>query len=450
MKVGRSVLGAASAQSHTAAIAGDDAVTSAVLAEFGALRARTTEEMLDFAHLATRRIYPVRNTLGMVTVSGGAGVLVSDAAEALGLPMPPMPLDTQKRLVGLLPYAAAHNPVDCTAQALNDISLVGTFTEAMVQEGGYGSVLAFFTQTGGAASIAPGLRRELGAVQARHPDRLYVLSVLAAPNLVDQYEADGWSVFEDPTRSVNAIEAMGRLGDAYAEPPGLPPPEVEAAELPAASPDEAGAKQILAAAGIHSAPEQACADVEKAVAAAEAIGYPVVLKILSPDIVHKSEIGGVILNVNDAQAVRDGFDLLLSRAAEKAPDARIQGVLVAKQLQGGVECILGVHQDPVFGPVAMVGLGGIFVEIMRDVAVRRCPFGPDVAEKMIRSLRGAPLLLGARGQPAADIGALARMLSRLSAFAHEVGPRLQSIDLNPVLAMTDGAYAVDAVVQING
>jgi hypothetical protein len=166
--------------------------------------------------------------------------------------------------------------------------------------------------------------------------------------------------------------------------------------------------------------------------------------------VHKSEIGGVILNVNDAQAVRDGFDLLLSRAAEKAPDARIQGVLVAKQLQGGVECILGVHQDPVFGPVAMVGLGGIFVEIMRDVAVRRCPFGPDVAEKMIRSLRGAPLLLGARGQPAADIGALARMLSRLSAFAHEVGPRLQSIDLNPVLAMTDGAYAVDAVVQING
>jgi acyl-CoA synthetase (NDP forming) len=450
MKVGRSVLGAASAQSHTAAIAGDDAVTSAVLAEFGALRARTTEEMLDFAHLATRRIYPVRNTLGMVTVSGGAGVLVSDAAEALGLPMPPMPVDTQKRLVALLPYAAAHNPVDCTAQALNDISLVGTFTEAMVQDGGYGSVLAFFTQTGGAASIAPGLRRELGAVQARHPDRLYVLSVLAAPDLVDQYEADGWSVFEDPTRSVNAIEAMGRLGDSYAEPPGLPPPEVEAAALPAASPDEAGAKQILAAAGIHSAPEQACADVETAVAAAEAIGYPVVLKILSPDIVHKSEIGGVILNVNNPEAVRDGFARLMSRAAEKAPNARIQGVLVAKQLQGGVECILGVHQDPVFGPVAMVGLGGIFVEIMRDVAVRRCPFGPDVAETMIRSLRGAPLLLGARGQPPADIGALAQMLSRLSAFAHEVGPRLQAIDLNPVLAMADGAYALDAVVQING
>ena len=118
------------------------------------------------------------------------------------------------------------------------------------------------------------------------------------------------------------------------------------------------------------------------------------------------------------------------------------GVLVAKQLSGGVECILGVHQDPVFGPVAMVGLGGIFVEIMRDVAFRRCPFGPDVAEKMIRSLRGAPILLGARGRPAVNVAALAQMLSRLSAFAHEAGPRLQAIDLNPVFAMADGAYAV--------
>ena len=449
MKVGRSRLGAASARSHTAAIAGDDAVTAAVLAEFGALRARTTEEMLDFAQLATRRIYPVRNTLGMVTVSGGAGVLVSDAAEALGLPMPPMPEATQQRLLGLLPYAAAHNPVDCTAQALNDISLVGTFTEAMVQEGGYGSVLAFFSQTGGAASIAPGLRRELGAVQARHPDRLFVLSVLAAPKLVDEYEADGWTVFEDPTRSVNAIEAMGRLGDAFAEQPGLSPPPIEPVDVPPASPDEAGAKEMLAAAGIQSPPERACANVMDAIAAAEAIGYPVVLKILSPDITHKTEIGGVLLDVADAAAVRDGFALLLARAAEKAPHARVQGVLVAKQLVGGVECILGIHQDPVFGPVAMVGLGGIFVEIMRDVVFRRCPFGPDVAEKMIRSLRGAAVLLGARGRPAVDVAALAQMLSRLSAFAHDAGPRLQAVDLNPVLAMPEGAYAVDAVVQIH-
>ena len=448
MKVGSSKLGEASARSHTAAIAGDDAVTSAVLAEFGALRARSTEEMLDFAQLATRKIYPVGNTLGMVTVSGGAGVLVSDAAEALGLPMPPMPPATQARLLEMLPFAAPHNPVDCTAQALNDLTLVGRFADAMVEEGGYRSVLAFFSQTGGSASIAPKLRAELKSVQARHPDRLYVLSVLASPSLVDGYEADGWTVFEDPTRAVNAISAMGRLGDAFAR-AAAPPTLVSAVTLPAQSPDEAGAKRLLAGAGIASAPERACADADAAVQAAEAIGYPVVLKILSPDIVHKSEIGGVLLGVTDAAAVRAGFATLLSRAAEHAPDARIEGVLVAKQLHGGVECILGIHQDPVFGPVAMVGLGGIFVEVLRDVAFRRCPFGPDVAEAMILGLRGAPLLQGARGRPKADIGALAQMLSRLSAFAAAAGPRLRAVDLNPVLAMPDGAFAVDAVVEID-
>ena len=450
MKVGSSVLGEASARSHTSAIAGNDAVTAAVLAEFGALRARSTEEMLDFAQLATRRIYPMGNTLGMVTVSGGAGVLVSDAAEALGLPMPPMPADTQARLLAMLPFAAPHNPVDCTAQALNDFTLVDRFTAAMVEEGGYRSVLAFFSQTGGAASLAPKLRAALGGVRARHPDRLYVLSVIAAPELVAGYESDGWTVFEDPTRAVNAIAAMGRLGDAFAAGAGAPPPAMGPIVLPAQSPDEAGAKRLLAEAGIASAPERACADADAAVIAAEAIGYPVVLKILSPDIVHKSDVGGVLLGVTDAAAVRAGFATLMDRAAERAPGARTLGVLVARQLDGGVECILGIHRDPVFGPVAMVGLGGIFVEVLRDVAFRRCPFGPDVAETMIRGLRGAPLLSGARGRPPANVPALADMLSRLSAFAHAAGPRLRSVDLNPVLAMPDGAFAVDAVVEIDG
>ncbi|RYF46269.1 MAG: CoA-binding protein, partial [Comamonadaceae bacterium] len=147
---------------------------------------------------------------------------------------------------------------------------------------------------------------------------------------------------------------------------------------------------------------------------------------------------------------REGFDTLMARARAAAPDARIEGVLVAKQLSGGVECILGIHRDPVFGPVAMFGLGGIFVEILKDVTFRRCPFGVDVAEAMIRSVRGAPLLLGARGRAPVDIDALALMLSRLSALAVAAGPRLQSIDLNPVFAMPEGqgAYAVDAVIEI--
>jgi len=220
--------------------------------------------------------------------------------------------------------------------------------------------------------------------------------------------------------------------------------------LPANTPSEAEAKRLLAAAGIASAPEAACATVDAALAAARDIGFPVVLKILSPDILHKSEIGGVLLNVRDEDSVRRGFATLVERAGQAVPTARIEGVLVARQLSGGVECILGIHRDPVFGPMAMFGLGGIFVEVMKDVVFHRCPFGPDVAERMIRSIKGAPLLLGARGRPPVDIGALARMLSQLSAFGAAAGARLQSIDLNPVFAMPagEGAYAADAVIEL--
>ncbi|SCU97771.1 Acyl-CoA synthetase (fragment) [Cupriavidus necator] len=158
----------------------------------------------------------------------------------------------------------------------------------------------------------------------------------------------------------------------------------------------------------------------------------------------------MLLGVQDDAGVREGFPTLLARARSAVPDAQLDGVLVARQLSGGVECILGIKQDPAFGPIAMFGLGGIFVEVLRDVVFHRCPFNEDVAERLIRSIRGAPLLLGARGRPPADIRALARTLSRLSVFAAGAGPRLQAVDLNPVIALPDGegAYAVDAVLEL--
>jgi hypothetical protein len=174
----------------------------------------------------------------------------------------------------------------------------------------------------------------------------------------------------------------------------------------------------------------------------------VVLKILSPDILHKSEIGGVLLGVSGAAAVTAGFETLIARARSAAPTARLEGVLVARQIAGGVECVLGIHRDPVFGPVAMFGLGGIFVEVLRDVVFRRCPFGEDVAMAMILSVRGAALLRGARGRPPADLAALATMLARLSVFAQQAGPRLRAIDLNPVFALPEGAFAADAVIEL--
>ncbi|HEY8611032.1 MAG TPA: acetate--CoA ligase family protein [Roseomonas sp.] len=449
MKVGRSALGAHAARSHTASIAGDDAVTGVVLEEFGVHRARNTEELLDIAYAATPRIYPVGNTLGVVSISGGAGVMISDVAEEQGLPMPPMPEEAQARLRALIPFSNPANPVDCTAQVFNDMSLIGAFARGMVEDGGYTSLIAFFTQVGASPSLAPKLRAELNAVRAGHPDRLWCLSVLAPPERVKEYEDDGYLVFEDPSRAVVALAAQGRFGDAFARPPraevALP-----AVTLPATAPDEARAKRLLAAAGIPAVPEATAASMEEAVAAARAIGFPVVMKLLSPDILHKSEVGGVMLDVADEAAVRAHYERLMWNAAENAPGARVTGVLVARQIRGAVEVALGITRDPVFGPVAMVGLGGVFIEVLRDVALRRCPVDVGEAEAMIRSLRGFPLLDGARGRPRADVPALARALSALSAFAVAAGPGLASVDVNPVLVLPEGqgAFAADAVIEL--
>jgi acyl-CoA synthetase (NDP forming) len=446
MKVGRSAVGAAAARSHTASIAGDDRVMEAVLADLGVHRARTTEELLDVCYVAQKRIYPAGNTLGVVTISGGAGVLMADAAEAVGLPMPEMPAEAQAKLRSLVPFASPRNPVDCTAQAFNDMAVVGQFAESMAEDGGYASMIAFFTQWGASPSMAPRLRAELKQVLERHPDRLFVLSIIAPPERIREWEADGFLVMEDPSRAVVALAAMGRFGDAFAAAPTDIPPLREVA-LPATAPDEAEAKRILAAAGVPMVPERICNSAEDAAKAARELGFPVVAKILSPDILHKSEIGGVLLDLADEDAVRDGFATLMQRAARHAPAARINGVLVARQITGAVEMVVGLVRDPVFGPVVMVGLGGVFVEIFRDVAFARCPVDEAKATRMIRSLRGFPLLDGARGRPKADLAALARAVVALSRFG-AAAPRLLSAEVNPLLVLPDGAFAADAVIEV--
>lgn len=452
IKVGRSALGLKAALSHTASIAGDDAVFDAVLKEFGVVRARSAEQLLDIAYTATQKIYPVSNTLGVVTISGGVGVLITDTAEDSSLLMPPMPADAQRRLIELVPFASPGNPVDCTAQAVNDTALIRTFTKEMIQSGGYSSVLGFLAQMGDVPAIADKLMNDLSAVRAEHPDRLFVLAATLSAEREKAYNERGFVVIEDPVRATHAIAAMGRFGESFAaeghaEGPAGP---LSKLTLPEGPISEATAKALLAENGISVAPEQVCRSANEACAAARALGFPVVMKILSADIAHKTEIGGVLLNVLGEESVRSGFDLLIERARAGAPSARIDGVLVARQLTDGIECIVGIQRDPVFGPVAMFGLGGIFVEAMNDVVLKRCPFTPSEAEQLIRSIRSVAVLEGMRNRPPADIPAVARLLSALSVFATRAGSSLRSIDLNPVLVMPahQGAYALDALIEV--
>lgn len=451
MKVGRSALGAKAAASHTASIAGDDKVADAILTEFGAIRVDSADQLLDFARVAAHGIFPAPNRLGILTISGGAGVLMSDAADTLGVEIPEMPAETQARLLAHLPFASFRNPVDCTAHVVNDPSLIRTCFEAMAVDGKYTSMIAFFAQAAATERFGQLLYDELAQRRRQHPEVLIVLVATVSPEMARQYEAIGVTVFEDADRAVAAVAAMGRLARQFARSSRPVKGEMGApVDLPAATPSEAEAKAILARHGIAFAPERACATSAEAVSAAEEIGYPVVMKILSPDILHKTEIGGVVVGVNDAAQVAETFATLLSRANRHAPAARIDGVLVARQIKGGTEAIMGIKHDPVFGPVAIFGPGGIFAELMDDTVLQRCPLSPEEARALMAQTRLYEILNGARGRKPADIAATAQMLSALSRFAARADSRLASIDLNPVMILDEGqgALALDALIEI--
>jgi acyl-CoA synthetase (NDP forming) len=449
MKVGSSAVGASAAASHTASLAGSDAVYDAAFRQFGAYRAETTEEMLDVAYAATRRIYPTAGRLGIVTISGGAGVLMSDAAEKHGLDVAPMPEDAQRRLKEMMPFAATRNPVDTTGQFFNDMSIVTRYLRVMLTEGNYDAIVCFVTSIPRSPGVGEKLRAALRDATQGLSDRLLVLSMVAPKEIVESYEAEGYLAFEDPTRAVAAVGALTKIGRAMAVDASAAPPTPPASALPipTGTLGEAEAKRTLASAGVPTVAERLARSADEAIAAAATLGYPITLKVASPDIPHKTEIGGVLLDLGDPDAVARGHATLVERVRRQRPGARLDGILVAPMVAGGAEAIVGVHRDPAFGPVVMFGLGGIFVEVLKDVTFRVAPFAVDEARRMIREIRGFPLLDGARGRPKLDIEALAECLSRLSVFAVINAERYRSIDINPLIVLPKGVVAVDALIE---
>jgi len=269
-----------------------------------------------------------------------------------------------------------------------------------------------------------------------------------ADSLRSAYEADGIPVFEDPSRAVAAVAALVAFGRSFRQPPVQQTSQARARRAFAPSIGEHDAKRLLADWGMPILDERLARSADEAVEAFRAMNGPVVLKIASTDIAHKTEIGGVLLNRADLGSVRRGFAELMERAAALAPRARIDGILVAPYVSGGVETILGVKRDPIFGPVIMFGLGGIFVEVLKDVALRLAPLDKADALGMIAEIKGRALLEGTRGQQPADIDALADALVNLSQFAAAHADEIESIDINPFLVLQRGrgGYALDALV----
>lgn len=440
MKVGRSAIGAVAASSHTASLAGEDAVYDAVLRQHGAIRVRTTEEMLDIASAARPRVYPVGRRVGLLTISGGAGVLMADECDAQGLEVPPMPEDVQAELKKAVPFCAPRNPVDVTAQVFNDMSLVTTFVKAMMDRGGYDSVVAFWTTVAGGPTIAGPLRDAMAEGMKGHEGRLVIQSLIADPEVTAEYEKAGYPVFEDPSRAIAALGALTRIGEAFAKGRAEEPAVPAADPLPAGDLGEAEARDLLAAAGVPMARDETAASAAEALLAAESFGGKVVLKVASPDIAHKTDVGGVMLGVPHAEAAA-AYEAMMARVAEAAPGARLEGALVSPMLPEGVDLILGAKRDPVFGPVVLVGLGGVFTEVLKDVSFRRAPVSEATALEMLGELKGAALLQGARGAAPCDLGAVARAVSALSVFAVAHAAEVESVEVNPLRAFPGGAPA---------
>lgn len=445
MKVGSSEAGALAAQSHTGTIAGSDAAYDAAFAETGTYRAHAIGELIDVAQACAGGVFPRGKRLGVLTPSGGIGIHLADLAADHGLDLPAMPDPAQARIRELIPFAGTRNPVDTTAQVANDRSLMTRIMEIMVAEGDFDIIIAFLAHMGRYPEQMAELKPVLFDLRRRYPDRLFILCMVCPPEQRSELEAEGFLLFEEPARAVQVAGALARLAETV--PPLAPAAGATALPaLPAGDLDEAVCRRALTEAGIPFVPDRVATTREEAVAAAAALGFPVVLKVLSPDLTHKSDIGGVRLDLRDAAAVAAAWDAMMESVALAAPTARISGALVAPMIVDGVEVVLGVHRDPTFGPLAMFGLGGVFVEVFRDVTFRLAPLDLERARSMIGAIQGHPLLAGARGRPPVDAHAIARALVALAAFAERHQDSVASVEINPFIALPDGGFAVDAVI----
>lgn len=448
MKVGRSEVGAKAASSHTASLAGSDAVYEALFRQYGVHRATTTEEQVDIAYACARGILPKGRKLGVITLSGGVGVQIADSAERNGLDVAPMPAAAQKKLKEMLPYAAVENPIDTTAQALNDMALLSKNIEVILEEGEYDALIGFFSSLPTTRTLAAPLKKAVADGCAKFPERLIALSLIGDKDVVRSYEESGFLVFEDSDRAVAALAALARIFEAFEHEGEDVIPIAPVAKIEASALSELAAKQLLGKYGIPFLAEKLATQAEEAGDAADDLGYPVVMKIVSPDIEHKTEFGGVLVGVTDRDGVSQGFATLMSRTKIHHPKASVEGVLVAPMALDGVEVIIGVSRDPAFGPTVMFGLGGIHVEVLRDVTFRLAPFGRGEAFRMIDEIRGRALLSGVRGAPPSDVEALCDLLVCISQFAHAHKDEVETIDLNPVRVMPigEGVVALDALV----
>lgn len=450
LKVGRSEAGVRAAQSHTASVAGTAAVNSAVFRQFGAIEVDDLDQLLAASRLLTRITPKSGNGLCIYTFSGGTAALAADIAGAAGLPMAVFAPETKAALRKLLPdFASMDNPVDTTADILRNPEASAACLRAICADPQVGTVLFPIPMDYG--SITDGMAQAIATVAAE-------TDTLIVPVWMSRRLGGGFQLLETagllPFLSLS--DAIAALSKAI--PWKLPARESAAApqQMAAAAGkvhmlSEAAAKSLLREAGLPIPEGVVVASAAQAAQEAERLGFPVVMKVVSAQIAHKTEAGGVKLGIASASAARDAYAAIHESVARHRPDATIDGILVERMLPpGGREVLVGVHSDAAFGLVLTFGLGGIFVETIRDVAHRMIPLSRDDARALLGEIRYAEVLDGVRGQAPADLTALEDLILRVSDFAWSHRDALQEMELNPVWvgAEGQGAMPLDALIGL--
>lgn len=457
VKVGRTELGRSWATSHSGHLAGSDAVTSAAMRQAGIIRVDALDELLDVSALLARASRPTADGVAIYSISGGTGAHAADLAAAAGLQLPELSERTQAALhEHVAGDLRVSNPVDSGGMPSMDETAGRAIIRAILDDPAVGALVV----------PMPGAFSPLGEIMSRHlveaargTDKLVCVvwgsPVGDEPAYREVLLPSGLPVFRTLGNCLTALRAwqdhhafLARRRSPFREVPTVRSSAAgRARELlqPGAS-SEHRSKQVLAAYGVPVSRDVLCTDPEQAVAAARSFGGPVVLKISSADIAHKSDLGLVRVGVEGDDQIRSVATELLAAAAEHAPAHELDGVLVCELVRGGTETILGVVRDELFGPVVVFGIGGVAVEVYGDVTFRVPPFDRDEAQRMIREVRGLALLTGARGRPPADLDALADAIMAVQRLALDLHDAVLELDINPLIAGPDGCTAVDALV----
>lgn len=443
LKAGRTDFGADAVASHTASLVGGYDVYEAVFKQAGVYPARSIGELVDVtAAFATGR-RPRGNTLGIGTGSGGFGIMASDDASDFGFILPPLPEEGRALVLAANPLSTVRNPVD-----VGSLVPFGPMITALSSIGQYDSIVLTIGHFGLLEHDMPKLFGHLEEALKGQPDQFFCLVGDLSESWREKFQDIGVYFSPELPGALRAMAAARDYQPQAAVESGTTPASTSEIDLAEYRGGELAAKKLAGKIGITVTKDILAEDGDAAARAARAISGPVVMKIASPDIAHKSEAGGVRVNVKGDAEVKVVFGEIMDSARAYAPDAVLYGVLVSPMISGGTEVIIGIKRDPVFGAAVMLGLGGIFVEIFGDTALRVPPYGLEDARAMIRELKAYPLLAGARGKKPADIEALADALVKLGNFAHQYGDQFDSFEINPLIVLPDGqgAIAVDALL----